>query len=100
MTLTEQKLNFGCVQKSFDYVSEDGKTLGDAKFYKDCNAPSAKLATISECVFLLEKCKAERRFIVFGNDRNVAARWLSRYGSLLNGIEFYFLNEAGLERMA
>ncbi|MGH8630066.1 MAG: hypothetical protein ACREU7_04770, partial [Burkholderiales bacterium] len=64
--LSQRRVKVGSVTKSFDLVSHDGKFVGDAKFYKNSAAPSGKLATISEYVFLLEKCSANHKFIVFG----------------------------------
>lgn len=99
VTLSERKIKIGNIWKSFDYVSECNRFLGDAKFYGNNKAPSGKLATITEYVFLLEKCQAERKFIVFGNDKSIPTKWLKRYGSLLNGITFYFLGDGGLEQL-
>lgn len=99
VTLTERTVNVGSVAKRFDLVSEDKRIIGDAKFYKICRVPSAKLATITECVFLLERCLADRRFIVFGNDKAVPLKWLQRYGALLDKVTFYFLGKEGLEQL-
>jgi hypothetical protein len=51
-------------------------------------------------VWLLEHTQAKRRFLVFGNQRRVAEWWLEKYGTLLKGIEFYFLTDDGaLDRL-
>ena len=97
--LGQKRIPVGGAWKEFDYVSADREITGDAKFYSDCRSPSGKLATISECVFLLEKCSANHKFIIFGNNIEVPKRWLRRYQSLLNRITFYFLDGAGLKRL-
>lgn len=51
-------------------------------------------------VCLLEKTKAEVRFLVFGNDRRVPEKWLATYGDLASDCDFYFLTRDGqLQRM-
>lgn len=97
LCLSQGEVRLGSIRKAFDYVSKDRSVVGDAKFYGDCRSPSGKMATISEYVFLLQKCNASHRFILFGNDRAIPERWLRRYGSLLDGIRFYFLGPNGLE---
>jgi len=84
--------------KRFDLVSEDGGIVGDAKFYsmvKGKRLPPAKFATISEHVWFLENTYADRKFLVFGNDRRVPMEWLRRWGRFLRGIDFYFLEPDG-----
>lgn len=85
------------VHKQFDLVSEDRKTIGDAKYYTAVNGtslPPAKFATIAEYVWLLEKTGAKRAFLVFGNDQRVPEWWLDRYGNLTS-VTFYYLTEDG-----
>ncbi|MBB2868613.1 UNVERIFIED_ORG: hypothetical protein GGI63_005257 [Rhizobium esperanzae] len=96
---------FGCplpdgthpdVHKRWDFISPDGSVIGDAKFYSLVNGeryPPAKMATISEHVWLLSQTDAKHRFIVFGNDVRVPEQWLSRYGRHLSDIRFYFADE-------
>jgi len=55
----------------------------------------AKFSTIAEYVWLLEKLQAEKKFLVFGNQIEVPKRWLQKYGSLVNGVDFYFLDNWG-----
>lgn len=86
----------GGVTKKFDLVSEDASIVGDAKFYKNISVPAAKWSTIAEYVWLLQNVDATRRFMVFGLDREVASRWLRRFRPLTEGVEFYFLDAAGL----
>lgn len=86
------------VHKRFDYVSEDGQVVDDAKYYtavKGQGLPPAKFSTIAEYVWLLEKTTARRRFLVFGNDRRVPEWWLDRYGNLTE-VEFYYVSDTGV----
>jgi hypothetical protein len=86
------------VHKEFDLVSADQNIVGDAKYYTLVHGkrlPPAKFATIAEHVWLLEKTKADHRFLVFGNQRAVPAMWLERYGDLVVDIDFYFLSDDG-----
>ena len=86
------------VPKEFDFVSPDGSIVGDAKYYTRVGGrrwPPAKIATISEHVWLLENTGALEKFLVFGNDREVPRMWLQKYGALLSGITFYFLTDDG-----
>ena len=86
------------VPKEFDFISPDGTIVGDAKYYtlvRGKGRPSAKLSTISEHVWLLEKTGAAEKFLVFGNDPRVPIMWLDSYGSLLSGVTFYFLTDDG-----
>jgi hypothetical protein len=89
------------VEHSFDLVSPDGTVVGDAKWYKDLQpAPAAKWSAIAEYVWLLQQVgHAQRRFLVFGQDRAVPERWLVRFGPLLDGVEFWFLDDQ-LTRLA
>jgi DNA-binding MarR family transcriptional regulator len=77
----------------FDLVSADATIVGDAKFLKNIAVPAAKWSVIAEYVWLLQHVKnAKRRFMVFGQDRQVAQRWLVRFRPLTEGVEFYFLD--------
>ncbi|MEI7425668.1 MAG: hypothetical protein WCK16_01920 [Candidatus Moraniibacteriota bacterium] len=91
------------VRKSFDFVSKNEKQyIGDAKYYKMCpngKPPHAKLSTISEYVWLLEKTLADHKFLVFGLDIRVPNYWLdNKYGKLTK-VAFYFYDETGLKRL-
>jgi hypothetical protein len=83
------------VAHSFDLVSDDATVVGDAKWFKDLQpVPAAKLSVIGEYVWLLQNLEsANRRFLVFGQDRAVPERWLARFRPLLGGVEFWFLDE-------
>ena len=90
------------VHKQFDLVSDDRNFVGDAKYYtavRGSSLPPAKFATIAEYVWLLEKTRADKQFLVFGNDRRVPEWWLDRYG-ILTDVMFFFLSDDGkLERL-
>lgn len=86
------------IRKRFDFVSPDQHIVGDAKYYTLVGGerlPAAKFSTIAEHVWLLEKTAAPKQFLVFGNDREVPLRWLDRYGELVSGVKFYFLDDDG-----
>ncbi|MGO9180142.1 MAG: hypothetical protein ACLQBX_11780 [Candidatus Limnocylindrales bacterium] len=91
----------GRVTHSFDLVSADESMVGDAKWFKDLQPiPAAKLSVIAEYVWLLQHVEhAQRRFLVFGHDRAVPERWLRRFRPMLDGVEFWFLDEK-LARLA
>jgi site-specific recombinase len=57
--------------------------------------PPAKFMEIAGHVWLLERTRARRRFLVFGNQRRVSEWWLEKYGSLVTNVEFYFLADDG-----
>jgi hypothetical protein len=92
------------VHKEWDMVSADGDIVGDAKYFTlvlGQRLPPAKFSVIAEHVWLLEKTGAPTTFLVFGNDRQVPELWLQRYGSLVSGATFYFLDDAGdLEQLS
>ncbi len=92
----EREIIVGKTKKKFDLVSEDSQWVGDVKYYKNIQTPSAKFSTISEYVWLLEKVKAKNKFIVFGKDREVPERWLSRFGSLVKEVKFYYFDGKNL----
>lgn len=84
--------------KRFDMVSDDGHIVGDAKYLtlvRGVKLPPAKFMEIAGHVWLLENVPAERRFLVFGNQKRVAEWWLEKYGEFVDDVEFYFLNDQG-----
>lgn len=99
--LTERKLKG--FPKSFDMVSPDEEIVGDAKFLTLVHRkklPPAKFMEIAGHVWLLEKVKAKRRFLVFGNQKRVPEWWLEKYGNLVEGVGFYFIDDKGnVERL-
>jgi hypothetical protein len=96
----------GCVEgvpKKFDTLSRDSRVVGDAKYLtlvRGERIPPAKFMEIAGHVWLLGRVAAERRFLVFGNQREVPQAWLRKYGVLVQGVEFYFLSDDGtLDRL-
>jgi len=84
--------------KLFDLVSDDFQIVGDIKCLtmgRETKIPPAKASIISENVWMLEKTKAAKTFLVFGKDRRVPQEWLRRYGNLVDSVKFYFLSEDG-----
>jgi hypothetical protein len=79
----------------FDLVSPDHQFVGDAKWLKTLPVPAAKWQAIAEYIWLLQKVQASKTFMVFGQDADVAERFLSRVRPLTAPVEFYFLDEAG-----
>ena len=92
------------VPKRLDLVSPDGKIVGDAKYLALVNRqklPPAKFMEIAGHVWLLEKTRADTLFLVFGNQREVPAWWLKKYGTIVGNVAFYFLQDDGkMEKLA
>lgn len=83
------------VPKKFDMVSPDKSIVGDAMYYslvRGMYIPPAKLSTISEHVWLLEKTRSRVNFLVFRNDKLVPDEWLGRYGHLVTDVQFFFID--------
>ncbi|WP_321504310.1 hypothetical protein [uncultured Methanoregula sp.] len=79
------------VPKKFDMVSSDGKIVGEAKRYTRTKNNSGITSTIAEYVWLLEKTPGEKKFIVFGGEREIPEKWLKKHRHLLDGnLSFYF----------
>lgn len=89
----------GLVKKEFDLVSPDRRFVGDAKFLKNIEEPAAKYDAISAYVWLLQKVDADKVFLVFGRDVEVAERYLNRFHPLVVPVEFYYLDGSGLYRL-
>jgi hypothetical protein len=89
--------------KLFDLVSEDFLIIGDAKYMslvKGQFTPPAKFSIIAEHVWFLEKVTAKKRFLVFGNQREVPEEWLKKYGRFVNNVDFYFIdNDDNLSKL-
>jgi hypothetical protein len=83
------------IAKLFDFVSKDKTIVGEAKFLSAGKKrfQPAKFSAISEVVWLLEKILVKKKFIVFGSSIEVPKIWLSRYGTLIKDLTFYFLDE-------
>jgi hypothetical protein len=101
LKLQKKKVKIGESEKEFDFVSDDGECIGDAKYYKNTptGVPSAKLSTICEYAWLLQNTGKKRKFLIFGNDKLVPILFLSRWQSLVQDIEFYFFDGHTLERL-
>ena len=84
--------------KRFDMVSANGKIVGDAKYLslvRRKKFPPAKMMEIAGHVWLLERIRAQTKFLVFGNQKKVAQLWLNKYGAFNKKVDFYFLHRNG-----
>lgn len=85
----------------FELVSGNGRIVGDVVWLDGRGDAEAKFATIAEAVLIVgHVTKADRRFLVFGQDRDIVSRWLGRYRLLLDEVEVWFLDGDRLERLA
>ena len=85
----------------FELVSGNGRIVGDVVWLEGRGDADAKAAAIAEAVLIVgHVTKADRRFLVFGQDWDVLSRWLARYRLLLDGVEVWFLDGDRLERLA
>src|SRR5215831_18290205 len=96
VTLTEGTVQVGgVVPWRFDLVSSDQQFVGDAKWLKNIAVPAAKWQAIAEYIWLLQKISADKVFMVFGQDAEVAERYLKRVRPLTAPVEFFFLDGGG-----
>lgn len=83
-------------------VSGDGRIAGDAlygiKHHRGRVAP-AKLAAITERVWLLERTPAHERILVFLATDPAPREWLRRYGHVDRAVRFLALGRGGLEEL-
>jgi len=88
--------------RPFELVSGNGRIVGDAVWLEGRgDTTDAKWAAIAEAVLIVgHVTKADRRFLVFGQDWDVLSRWLARYRLLLDEVEVWFLDGDRLERLA
>lgn len=86
----------------FELVSGNGRIVGDVVWLADRgDTDQAGSAAISEAVLIVgHVTNADRRFLVFGEERDALSRWLARYRLLLDGVELWFLEGHRLERLA
>jgi hypothetical protein len=85
----------------FELVSGNGRIVGDAVWLEGRGDTDAKWAAIAEAVLIVgHVTKADRRFLVFGQDWDTVSRWLGRYRLLLDEVEVWFLDGDRLERLA
>ncbi len=85
----------GRVEKNFDLVSSDLRYVGDAKWLGNVPNPAAKYDAISAYVWLLQKVSAEKVFLAFGRDVEIAERYLNRFHPIVAPVEFYYLDSSG-----
>lgn len=85
----------GAVPWKLDLVSDDRRIVGEAKWLKNIPVPAAKWQAIAEAIWLLQKIEADRVFMVFGQDPEVAERFLKRVRPITAPVEFYFLDGSG-----
>jgi hypothetical protein len=86
------------VPKMFSLVSAGGEVIGETVYFSPSESENQiriRFSLITENVWLLEKTKARRKFLIFNSHRDVLLDWLGRFGHLVNLIEFYLLNENG-----
>jgi hypothetical protein len=96
VTLSEGTVHVGgIVPWKFDLVSRDQRLVGDVKWLKNIAVPAAKWQAIAEYIWLLQKVHADKVFMVFGRDAEVAERYLKRVRPLTDPLEFYFLDGGG-----
>src|SRR5215467_7021347 len=95
MLKEKQIMVAGLVPWKFDLVSVDAngtpdyRYVGDVKWLKNAQINGAKNQAIAEYIWLLQKVEAEKRFLVFGRDIEVAQRYLNRVRNLISLVEFY-----------
>jgi hypothetical protein len=80
--------------KIWDYVSQDGMVVGDARWFGS-SVPAAR-AFISEAIWLLEKVGAVQKFIVFGGESEVPRQWLELWATLCpEDVALFYLDNKG-----
>jgi len=101
LKLERKTIQFNGATHSFDFVSSNKKYIGDAKYLAmrtSNKIPHAKLAAISEYVWLLEKTNCDHKFLIFGNNKNVPLEWLRRFKTLTS-VKFYFLKNNNFQKL-
>ena len=86
----------------FELVSGNGRIVGEPLWLADAgDRADQKWAAIAEAVLIVgHVAKADRRFLVLGQDWDILNRWLARYRTLLDGVEIWYLDGDRLERLA
>jgi len=86
----------------FELVSGNGRIVGGVVWLAPRRRSyEAQSAAIAEAVLIVgHVTNADRRFLVFGEEWDAVIRWLTRYRSLLDGVELWFLDGERLERLA
>ena len=91
----------GGVSQRFRLVSGNGRLVGEALWLADLGSPEHRSAAISEGAWVMAHVvNVDRRFLVLGEERDLVSRWLERHGPMLDGVELWFLEGDGLERLA
>lgn len=83
------------VKRVFDLASADGSVVGEVMYLTAGKAPAARFPAITEKVWLLEKAEAKTKIVAFGGDPHVPNLWIKRYGSLVSGVRFFYIDEHG-----
>lgn len=78
--------------RSFDFVSDDGKIIGELIIAKGNRPPSSYFTYIASVLWFLEKIDADEKFLVFFGDKDVPKEWLRHFGHLIKEIKFFFLD--------
>ena len=81
--------------RTVDFASADGRVVGELIIVQNKRSPSAYMLKIAGHIWFLERTKAEEKFLVFYGERSVPEWWLKRYGQLIEGIRFYFMEDDG-----
>ncbi len=86
----------------FEFVSGNGRIVGGVVWLAPRRRSyEAQSAAIAEAVLIVgHVTNADRRFLVFGEEWDAVNRWVTRYRSLLDGVEMWFLDGDRLERLA
>ena len=86
----------------FELVSGNVRIVGDVIWLASRGRSfEAKSAAIAEAVLVVgHVTNADRRFLVFAEERDAVSRWVTRYRLLLDGVELWFLEGDRLERLA
>ncbi len=91
----------GGVSRVFRLVSGNGRLVGEALWLADLGSPEHRSAAISESAWVMAHVvNVDRRFLVLGEERDLVSRWVDRHGAMLDGVELWFLEGDGLERLA
>jgi hypothetical protein len=86
----------GNIHKEWDMVSDYGRIIGDAKnlsMVHGKSLPPAKFSIIVEHVWLLDKAKANIKFLEFWNQIEGPMLLLGKYGNLVSNVQFYIMDD-------
>ena len=78
--------------RSFDFVSSDGKIVGELIIARGNRPSSSYFSYIASTLWFLEKIEANEKIIVFYGDERVPKEWLRRFGHLIKDIKFFLLD--------